>query len=77
MIMRMRLAAAIVVGSHVIRWASERLYYDHCAGFITSIFAYASPTCQGLRWVADTVSTNTFTLIGTSAIKLVEVYYSK
>lgn len=68
---------AIVVGSHVVRWLCEWLYYENCAGFITSIFAYASPTCHGLRWVADTVSTHTFTLIGASALKVTERLFSK
>ena len=68
---------AIVVGSHIIRWISERLYYEHCAGFVTSIFAYASPTCQGLRWIADTVATNTFALVGAASLKAIEACYSK
>jgi len=68
---------AIVIGSHIIRWLSERLYYENCAGFVTSIFAYSSPTCQGLRWVADTVATNTFALVGAAAVKAVDLLYKK
>jgi hypothetical protein len=74
MVMRL---LAIVIGSHVIRWFSERLYYEHCAGFVTSIFAYASPTCQGLRWIADTVATNTFALVGAASLKAIEACYTK
>lgn len=30
---------------------------------MSSIFAYGSPTCQSLRWVADTVSTQAITVV--------------
>jgi len=55
--------AAIVLGSHCIRWASEQLYHQQCAGFISSIFAYGSPTCQSLRWIADTVTTRSIAVV--------------
>lgn len=59
--MRIYLKAAIIlVGSHVVRWVSEYLYYRQCGGFFSSMFAYGSPTCRGLRWTADTATGNIF-----------------
>ena len=51
-------ALAIILSSHVVRWAAEYAYFMQCAGFWSSIFAWNSPTCRGLRWVADSVMTN-------------------
>lgn len=47
--------AAIILGSHCVRYASEWLYWNHCSGFISSIFSYNSPSCIGLRWIADSI----------------------
>lgn len=68
---------ALVVGSHVVRWMSEELYHAYCAGFFTSIFAYGSPTCHGLRWVADSISTQTVAILGAAALKVMERVFSK
>jgi len=65
---------SILVGSHVVRCASEYMYYTQCAGLWTSIFSWNSPTCRGLRWVSDSVMTNAVGLIGgygVQALKLI------
>jgi len=54
----------IIVGSHVVRYMAEYMYFTQCAGFWTSIFTWNSPTCKGLRWVSDSVMTNVVTMIG-------------
>ena len=48
----------VIVGSHLIRAAAEYMYYWKCGGLVNSIFSYGSPTCRGLRWVADTSMAN-------------------
>lgn len=59
--MKLYLKALIVLSaSHFVRWASEFLYHKQCGGFFSSMFAYGSPTCTGLRWVSDTASGNIF-----------------
>jgi hypothetical protein len=68
---------AVVVGSHVIRWVSEELYHEYCAGFFTSIFAYGSPTCHGFRWVADSITAQTVAILSATALKAVECVYGK
>jgi len=55
---------SVIVGSHVVRCMSEYMYFTQCAGFWNSIFSWNSPTCRGLRWVADSVMTNAVGLIG-------------
>jgi hypothetical protein len=62
----------VVVSSHVVRYVAEYAYFTQCAGFWTSIFAWNSPTCRGLRWVADSVMTNVVTIVGNRATKLLE-----
>lgn len=57
-------ALTIILGSHVVRWAAEYAYFTQCAGFWTSIFAWNSPTCRGLRWAADSVMTNVVAIMG-------------
>lgn len=64
-------AAGFLIGSHVVRWAAEYAYFTQCAGFLNSIFAWGSPTCKGLRWVADSVTTNIVTAMGGWAVKLI------
>jgi len=54
----------IIVGSHIVRYMAEYMYFTQCAGFWTSIFTWNSPTCKGLRWVSDSVMTNVVTMIG-------------
>jgi len=54
----------IIVGSHVVRYMAEYMYFTQCAGLWTSIFTWNSPTCKGLRWVSDSVMTNVVTMIG-------------
>jgi len=51
-------AAGIVLGSHLVRTLAEYMYYMKCGGFVNSIFSYGSPTCRGLRWVAETSMAN-------------------
>ena len=66
-------ALGIIIGSHVVRWAAEYAYFTQCAGFWTSIFAWNSPTCRGLRWTADSVMTNVVAIMsgyGSSALQL-------
>jgi hypothetical protein len=60
-----------LIGSHVVRWAAEYAYFTQCAGFWTSIFAWGSPTCKGLRWLADSVTTNIVTSVGGWTVKLI------
>lgn len=62
---------AAVAGSHVVRWAAEYAYFTQCAGFWSSIFSWNSPTCVGLRWVADSVMTNSVRIVGTHVAKLI------
>lgn len=62
----------VVASSHVVRWAAEYAYFTQCAGFWTSIFAWNSPTCRGLRWTADSVMTNVVAIVGNRATKLLE-----
>jgi hypothetical protein len=66
-------ALIIVFGSHFVRWAAEFTYFTQCAGFWSSIFAWNSPTCRGLRWVSDSVMTNVVSIIGSHAVKLIGV----
>jgi hypothetical protein len=66
-------ALAIIASSHVARWAAEYAYFTQCAGLWTSIFSWNSPTCRGLRWVADSVTTNVVTMVGGYATKLIGV----
>ena len=47
-----------VVGSHLVRWASEHYYHQNCCGIVNSVFAWGSPTCRGLRWVSDSATGN-------------------
>lgn len=61
--MSLRLVA-LLVGSHVVRYMAEYMYFTQCAGFWNSIFSWNSPTCRGLRWVSDSVTTNAVGLIG-------------
>lgn len=68
--------AAIILGSHCVRYASEWLYWNHCAGFISSIFSYHSPSCIGLRWIADSVSTNMVAIVGTCAVSGIQMIAS-
>jgi hypothetical protein len=63
-------AIGIIVGSHFVRWAAEYAYFTQCAGFWSSVFAWNSPTCRGLRWVADSVTTNIVGIITGYAPKL-------
>ena len=60
---------SVLIGSHCIRYASEWMYWNQCAGFVTSIFSYNSPTCVGLRWVADSLTTKTVSVIGTLSVQ--------
>jgi len=68
---------AVILGAHTIRWACEELYHMYCSGFITSIFAHSSPTCNGLRWVSTSVSTNLLGIIGALAGKGMALLFSK
>ena len=52
-------ALCFALGTHVMRFGAEWLYWQKCTGFFTSIFAGGSPACQGLRTVVDVLSTNT------------------
>jgi lipopolysaccharide biosynthesis regulator YciM len=63
---------ALLVGSHVVRYVAEYMYFTQCAGFWNSIFSWNSPTCRGLRWVSDSAMTNVVTLVGGYSIKLLE-----
>lgn len=53
----------VIVASHIVRCVAEYAYFTQCAGLWTSIFAWNSPTCRGLRWVSDSVMTNVVTII--------------
>ena len=55
---------ALLVGSHIVRYMAEYMYFTQCAGFWSSIFSWNSPTCRGLRWVSDSAMTNAVGLIG-------------
>lgn len=63
-------ALAIIASSHVARWAAEYAYFHQCAGLWSSIFAWNSPTCRGLRWAADSAMTNVVGLVTGHATKL-------
>jgi hypothetical protein len=65
-------ALVVIVGSHFVRWGAEYAYFTQCAGFWTSIFAWNSPTCRGLRWVADSVMTNVVAIVGGRAAALLD-----
>jgi len=65
---------SVIVGSHVVRCMSEYMYFTQCAGFWNSIFSWNSPTCRGLRWVADSAMSNVVSLVGgygVQALKLI------
>jgi hypothetical protein len=64
-------ALGVIIGSHFVRWAAEYAYFTQCAGLWTSIFSWNSPTCRGLRWVADSVTTNVVGIITGHAQKLI------
>lgn len=61
----------IIVGSHFVRWAAEYAYFTQCAGLWTSIFSWNSPTCRGLRWMADSAMTNVVGIVTGHATKLI------
>ena len=66
-------ALLFAVGSHVMRYGAEWLYWEKCTGFFVSIFSGGSPACQGLRTVVDTLSVSTIncaTLLVTTAPQL-------
>lgn len=65
-------AFLIIAGSHVVRWGAEYVYYTQCAGFWSSIFAWNSPTCRGLRWVSDSVGMNALSVITGYSMKLLK-----
>jgi hypothetical protein len=48
----------VVLGSHLVRWASEHYYHQNCCGIVNSVFAWGSPACRGLRWVSDSATGN-------------------
>ena len=52
-------ALLFAVGSHVMRYGAEWLYWEKCTGLFVSIFSGGSPACQGLRAVVDTLSVTT------------------
>jgi hypothetical protein len=62
-----------LVGCHCVRYATEWVHWNHCAGFINSIFTSKSPTCVGARWVSDVMSTNVLTISGAIAVKLLNL----
>jgi len=66
-------AIGVIIGSHFVRWATEYAYFTQCAGFWTSIFAWNSPTCRGLRWVADSAMTNVVAIVSGHATKLIGI----
>lgn len=70
-------AAAIIVGSHLVRYMAEYMYFTQCAGFWNSIFSWNSPTCKGLRWTADSVMTNTVAMIGTYSVTALQTLASR
>jgi hypothetical protein len=66
-------ALLFAVGSHVMRYGAEWLYWEKCTGLFVSIFSGGSPACQGLRTVVDTLSVSTIncaTLLVTTAPQL-------
>lgn len=63
----------VIFGSHVVRWAAEYAYFTQCAGFWTSIISWNSPTCRGLRWIADSVSTSIATIVGGCGITALQL----
>lgn len=63
-------AISVVIGSHVLRCVAEYAYFTQCAGLWTSIFSWNSPTCRGLRWVADSVMMNVVNIVGGYSLKL-------
>jgi hypothetical protein len=66
-------AIGVIIGSHVVRWATEYAYFTQCAGFWSSIFSWNSPTCRGLRWVADSAMTNVVAIVSGHATKLIGI----
>ena len=66
-------AVVVVIGSHLMRCAAEYAYFVQCAGLWTSIFSWNSPTCRGLRWVADSAMTNAVAVIAGHATKLLGI----
>lgn len=70
--MNFYLKALVFIGSsHIVRWAAEYAYFTQCAGLFNSIFSWGSPTCRGLRWLADSVTTNVVTTVGGWAVKMI------
>jgi hypothetical protein len=69
-------AAAVIVGSHFVRYMAEYMYFTQCAGLWNSIFAWNSPTCKGLRWTADSVTTNVVAIIGTYGVTALQLLTS-
>lgn len=65
---------ALLVGSHVVRYVAEYMYFTQCAGFWNSIFSWNSPTCRSLRWVSDSVMTNVVTLVGGYAVQALTMF---
>ena len=69
--------AAVLLGSHLVRVASEYMYYHKCSGFFNSIFAFGSPTCKGLRWISDSVMTNVLCIMSNTValwLKEIKIY---
>ena len=62
----------LIAISHFVRWAAEYAYFTQCAGLWTSIFAWNSPTCRGLRWTADSVGLNAMGIISGYSVKVLE-----
>lgn len=63
-------AFAFVFVSHCLKWAAEYAYYRQCVGFFTSVFTWNSSACRGLRWIADSVTTNVVSMIGSQVTAL-------
>jgi hypothetical protein len=66
-------ALLFAVGSHVMRYGAEWLYWEKCTGLFVSIFSGGSPACQGLRTVVDTLTVSTIncaTVLVTTAPRL-------
>jgi hypothetical protein len=70
-------AAAIILGSHVVRYMAEYMYFTQCAGFWSSIFSWNSPTCKGLRWAADSMMTNVVAIIGGYSVTALQTLTSR
>jgi hypothetical protein len=66
-------AIGVIIGSHFVRWAAEYAYFTQCAGFWSSIVSWNSPTCRGLRWVADSAMTNVVVIVSGHATKLIGI----